>query len=60
MTKKQAYKKLFRAKDLLYEVLEQLILENLGDKSGENEEFIRYVNEAAENAKAAADMIEEA
>ena len=60
MAKKQAYKKLFRAKDLLYEVLEQLILENLTDKSGENEEFIRYVNEAAENAKAAVDMIEEA
>ena len=51
---KRTAAKIRNAADMLFEVLDALIHD-----SSANDELINYISEAAENAKAAADMIEE-
>ena len=53
---KRKYAKIRKAADLLYEVMDALVY----DERGAFEEIMGYLEEAAENAKAAADILEEA
>ena len=64
MKKKQAYNKLFRAKDLLWEVLENILYEEHRkevnvDKLAELDKLIEYVETAADQPGAALARLEE-
>lgn len=64
MKKKQAYNKLFRAKDLLWEVLENILYEEHRkevnvDKLAELDKLIEYVETAADQTGAALARLEE-
>jgi len=61
MKKKEAYTKLFRAKDELFEVLENILYEEArkGKGNAKVDKLIEYVENAADETQAALAMIEE-
>ena len=62
MRKKEAYKKLFRAKDELTETLENILYEEArkGKETADLAKLIEYVETAADQTMAALAMLEEA